>query len=133
VTKEKPSTLFVIPPGTNGCPTTDELRRDFSRTVGSLPEDIEDAIVSVASQMPAPGETHRACADRRMRLMRELFDQLSVAQAIFLGKRLDRGGNSDPIVIALRRVSPDHYQRLRAYLADARRRMALRATSPKET
>jgi hypothetical protein len=121
--------MYTIPPGQNGCPTTDEIRRDAPQNAGTLAADIEAAIVDCATQAPAPGETHHACSVRRENELAEIFDQLTAVEALALGRRLDRDRDDDPIAVAMRRVAPDRWRRLRAYLSDVRRRTSRRTTA----
>src|SRR5680860_508451 len=118
---------YTIPPGQNGCPTSDELRRDElrrddPRDAGTLPETIETAIVAILMCPPGPGETHVAAARNRERALGEVFGHLSAAQNLALARRLDRNRDDDRIAVAFRRFTIERQQRLRAYLADARRR-----------
>jgi hypothetical protein len=119
------SDLNTIPAGRNGCPTTDEARRDAREIDAPLPLNFEDAIVAILSIEPRPNETHLISAARRELSLRDLFGHLSVLQARALARRLDADRDDDRLATAFRRFTHDRKQRLRAYLADTPRRAAL--------
>jgi hypothetical protein len=116
---------YPIPPSRNGCPTTDEVRRDARRAAAELSPDVELAITTVCMRPGAPQETHLAAAARREKDLRSIFDRLSAAEALSLTQRLDRNRENDPLAVAFRRFTVDRRQRLRTYLADTRRRLAV--------
>lgn len=115
----------VKPPrGGNMCPTSDEARAQAQRYAVEVPADIEAAIVAVLVRPPAPGESHRSAGDQRELALRELVGQLSAAQSLALERRLDMDRDTDPLAVAFRRLLGARRVRLRAFLADCRRRLA---------
>lgn len=126
------SESYAIPSGQNGCPTTDEVRRDAPRDIGQLPPAIEESIVGVLTCPPAPNETHLVSAQRREHALRQILGCLSVTQAMTLGRRLDADRDTDRVAVALRRFTAERRQRIRTFLADARRRAALAHSNSKE-
>ena len=117
--------IHAIPSGRNGCPTTDEARRDAREIDAPLPLNFEDAIVAILSIVPRSDETHLISASRRELSLRDLFGHLSIVQAQSLTRRLDADRDDDRLAVAFRRFTPERKQRLRAYLADTPRRAAL--------
>lgn len=122
---------FAIPASRNSCPTTDQVRRETARSVAPIPVEMETAIVASLTRAPSPGESYRGAAEQREHELRGLFSQLSATQALALARRLDIDGDADGVAVAFRRMTSDRRRRLRAYLADAARRIALSgATCP---
>lgn len=115
---------FAIPAGRNGCPTSDQVRRDAQPAM-ALPAESEAAIVATLTRPLAPDETYSSSGENRERALREIFDRLSAAQALTLSRRLVLDRDTDGVSLALRRLTVARRQRLLAYLADTRRRLAL--------
>lgn len=121
-----PETLG-FPPSRNNCPTTDQVRRDMPRNLGALTEDTEAVMIELLTRarMRGDDESHYRAAQHREQLLRDLFDQLSATQALTLARRLDADSDGDRVAVAFRRLTIERRRRLRAYLGDARRRLAI--------
>lgn len=119
--------ILGFPPSRNNCPTTDHVRRDTPRNIGALTEDLEAAMIACLMRPRLADESHLDAAVQRELLLRELFDQLSATQVLTLARRLDADSDSDRVAVAFRRLSIERRRRLRAYLGDARRRIAISA------
>jgi len=85
---------------------------------------IEAAILQALPRPLAPGEGHQIGNANRERELLELFANLDVMQSHHLGRRLDLDRPSDALAQAFRRMTIDRRGRLRAFIADARRRQA---------
>lgn len=115
-----------FPPSRNNCPTTDQVRRDMPRNLGALTEDTEAAMIELLTRPRlADDESHYRAAQYREQLLRDLFDQLSAMQALTLARRLDADSDGDRVAVAFRRLTIERRRHLRAYLGDARRRLAI--------
>jgi len=94
------------------------------------PETLEPAmeaeILRTLTRPVAAGETDRVGNARREHDLGTLFSQLDVLQSHHLGRRLDLGRPTDAIAVAFGRLVVERRQRLRAWLADARRRASTR-------
>lgn len=90
----------------------------------SLAPDVEAAIIATLIRPTAPGETSAAGNARREAVLRTLVDGLTALEAFALGKRLDLARSDDALAQAFERIVVDRRVRLRAYLAEARRRAA---------
>jgi hypothetical protein len=103
--------------------TTDQVMN----TAGApqpLPTEIEEEIISALEQPLSPGESHRAGSERRERAVGALLAKLDIVQAYQLGRRLDLDRSDDRVAVVFRRLVIERRQRLRAFLANARRRSA---------
>ncbi len=102
-------------------PTTSEVL-NMTRPPEDLEPALEAAIVGALTRPLAPGESHQAGNANREREVKELFASLDVVQAHHLGRRLDLDRPTDTLAQAVRRMTVERRVRLRAVLADARRR-----------
>jgi len=89
---------------------------------------IEAAIIEAIVRPIEPGEMHRAGNDRKERELLALLDTLTPVQALALRRRLANGRAGDPMVAAFARLIAERRNRVLAFLDDARRRAARRAT-----
>jgi hypothetical protein len=105
-------------------PTSDEARAQAQRHAVEVPTNIEAAIVAVLVRPPLLGESHRSTGDQRELELREIVSQLSAAQSLALERRLDMDRDTDPLAVAFRRLLDVRRVRLRAFLADCRRKLA---------
>ena len=87
---------------------------------------VDREILAVFDSPPELGETIEAQHRRKERLLGELFARLSVIEARALHGRLSNPGNHDPIATRFARLIPERRTRLLVFLADARRREAIR-------
>lgn len=108
-------------------PTTSEV---LARTVAPdrLPPELEHAMLAVLTRPLAAGESHQTGNDHRERELCALIATLDLAQAHHLGRRLDLERATDALAQAFRRMVIDRRQRVRTFVAGARRRQMLRAT-----
>ena len=116
---------FLIPISTNGCPTTDQVRKDARAQRLELPAQIEIEIVAALMRPLAVGETHAVAAEQRERALLAIFFRLTPAEAMALGRRLDFDQANDSLAVAFRRITSDRRRRLRGFLADTRRRLGV--------
>lgn len=107
-----------------GVVTTDDVRAR-TRPPEALPAELEEAIIAVITRPLAAGESHQLGNANRERELCGLLARLDVVQAHHLGRRLDVARANDPLVAAFQRLVLDRRQRVRAFLADARRRVAI--------
>ena len=107
-------------------PTTSEVLHG-SRSPEDLEPAIEAAIVQTLTRPLAPGEGHQMGNANRERELLELLANLDVIESHHLGRRLDLDRPSDPLAQAFRRLTVDRRGRLRAFIADARRRQMRRS------
>ncbi|MBA3394317.1 MAG: hypothetical protein H0T89_16850 [Deltaproteobacteria bacterium] len=91
---------------------------------GPDPE-LEAAIIETLRRPISPGQGHQLGNAARERELCELFAKLDVVQAHHLGRRLDQDRSDDVLAQAFRRLVIERRQRLRAFLADARRRQVM--------
>ncbi|MBL0215746.1 MAG: hypothetical protein IPQ07_17935 [Myxococcales bacterium] len=110
--------------GHEGALTTSAVLRQ-TRAPQDLPLTTEAAILTALTRPIDPGEGHREGNARRERELAALFSQLELVQAFDLGRRFDLARADDRLAQAFARLVVDRRQRLRAFLADARRRQAL--------
>lgn len=82
-------------------------------------------MIAVLTRPRSPDESHLVAAEHREQRLHDLFGQLSVAQALTLSRRLDADRDGDGVALAFRRLTVERRRRLRAYLADMRRRIAI--------
>lgn len=116
---------YTIPPGRNGCPSSDELRRDAPKVNDRLPPFFEDAIVRVLLLAPRSGETQIESCVCKENALGFIFEHLSVVQSRALLKRLVADRDDDRVAVAFRRFVPERKQRLCSFLFNAPRRAAL--------
>jgi hypothetical protein len=119
-----PTTSYAIPASRNGCPTTDEVRRDTTRAIGVLPDEVEASLLATLTRPRGTDQTCLAAMGQREHELRDLFGQLTAVQALGLGRRLDVNRDDDRLAVAFRRFTVERRRRLREYLADTRRRLA---------
>jgi hypothetical protein len=124
-TLEASSPIWEPPDVDPSVPTT-TLAIHQTRDAGALPEALEAALVAVLTSPRGEGESHAAAGERKERELTELLDPIEPAIAFHVGRRLDVARAGDPLVAAFARLSPDRRARVRAYVADTRRRVALR-------
>jgi hypothetical protein len=98
-----------------------------SRVEIVIPADIEASIIATLTRGLRAGETHQSGNANREAELRDLFDTLDPLQAREVVRRLDVNRSDDPLARAFGRLMIERRSRLRAFLADARRRQALRA------
>jgi hypothetical protein len=99
-----------------------------------LPVTVVTAIMETILRPLRPDESHLSGNANREQELRALFASLDVPHARALQKRLDIDRADDPLARAFSRLVADRRARLRAFLADARRREALaQSISPPTT
>lgn len=72
-------------------------------------------------------ENHQTGNSARETEVRALLTTITPAQSLQLGRRIDACVAGDPLIGALSRWTADRRSRLRAFVADHRRRVAVRA------
>lgn len=92
-----------------------------------IPALIEASIIATLTRALRPDETHQTGNANREAELRDLFDTLDPLQAREVLRRLDVNRSDDPLARAFGRLVIERRSRLRAFLADARRRQVLRA------
>lgn len=110
-----------VPAMPSAIPTTSEVLHE-TRPPEDLEPAMEAAILGALTRPLAPGEGHQLGNANRERELRELFASLDALQSHHLGRRLDLDRPSDALAQAFRRLIVDRRARLRAFIADARRR-----------
>lgn len=106
--------------------TTDSVRQVLAAQSLQLPASVLAAIEQVVHTPPCRAESHAAAALHKELALRAVFADLDAVTSSTLVRRLDRDDPGDPVVRNLRRLLPERRARLRAFLADCRRRTALR-------
>ncbi len=96
-----------------------------NRPPASLEPALEAAILTSLTRPIASGETSAAGNARREAELRALFAKLHAAQSVGLGRRIDIERADDTLAQAFKRLVVERRVRLRAYIADARRRSAM--------
>ncbi len=86
----------------------------------------EDVMIAAIERPVDPYEGHRAGNERRERELMSLFGALTVGQAGELRRRLTSQRPGDALAASFQRLVVERRGRLLAFLADARRREALR-------
>ncbi len=114
-----------VPSEPSAIPTTSEVLHE-TRPPEDLEPAMEDAILGALTRPLAPGEGHQMGNANRERELRELFASLDALQSHHLGRRLDLDRPSDALAQAFRRLIVERRARLRAFIADARRRQQCR-------
>ena len=107
-----------------GLPTTDEVLNAM-RPPEQLPAELEASIVATLTRALRPDESHHTGNANRERELLAQFASLTPVQAYHLRRRLDLDRNNDALAVAFRRLLITRRQRLRAFLADTRRRMMI--------
>lgn len=92
----------------------------------SAPIPIEGEILGVIVQPLEAGETHRGHNDRKERELLAVLDRLTPIEALTLHRRLISPHPQDPLVQAFGRLVVDRRNRVIAFIADTRRRIARR-------
>lgn len=87
---------------------------------------LETEILATLVAPPCPGERLEVAFRRKEHELKGLFARLSVADARELHRRFTLMLPSDPVASRFRQLIAERRARLRAYLADARRREAMR-------
>jgi hypothetical protein len=87
---------------------------------------LEAEIAAALVATPLPGERISTAFERKEHELAAIFLRLSVADARSLYRRLTIPAATDPIAIKFGQMVIDRRQRLTTFLADARRREALR-------
>lgn len=104
-----------------GVPTTSEVLH-IERQLDQFPPTLEAEIVATLTRPLAPDETHRIGGENRERDLRAIFARLTPLEAHQLRRRLDAERSDDKLVLAFRRVTIERRTRLKALLAEPRRR-----------
>ena len=107
-------------------PTTDEVLHATQAAPTGLAPELEQAIVGVLVRPAQPGETYKSAGDERERELYQLLGQLSEVETYQLRRRLDQNRDGDVLAVAFRRLLQERRTRIRAFLADPRRRLAAR-------
>jgi hypothetical protein len=102
-------------------PTTDEV---LARQPGQLAAEIDAEIIALATRPLLPGESHYTGGDNRERELRLAFAKLTPLEAYQVRRRLDIDRGDDALVSAFRRLAVERRTRLKAFLADPRRRVS---------
>ncbi len=105
-------------------PTTSEVLQR-TRVSPDLPPQLEAELLAVIVRPIGGDETRRDGNAARERELYGLLATLDVTQAFHLGRRLDAMRADDALVRAFSRLIPERRQRLRAFIADTRRRVML--------
>lgn len=87
---------------------------------------IENDILDVLDTRPQPGERIELAFRRKEQELMSLFAQLSAIDALELHRRLKLSLSDDPLATRFARLIVERRARLMSYLADARRREALK-------
>ena len=82
-------------------------------------------MITILTRPLRPGEGHQIGNANREAELRDLFATLDPLQAREVLRRLDVNRSDDALVRAFTRMVVERRSRLRAFLADARRRQAL--------
>ncbi len=98
-----------------------------SRVEILIPADIEASIIATLTRALRADETHQIGNANREAELRNIFETLDPLQAREVLRRLDVNRSDDPLARGFGRLVVERRSRLRAFLADARRRQALRA------
>lgn len=101
--------------------TTDRARSE-TPAPQSLAAAVEAALTSVLTRPLAPGESHVSGNANKERELCARISELAPLHAFDLGRRLDANRDSDPLAVAFRRLTVERRQRVRGFIADARRR-----------
>jgi len=88
-----------------------------------LAREMEAAIIATLTRALRPDESHQIGNDNREREVRAHFASLTRIEAYHLGRRLDLDRDNDALAVAFRRLIVQRRHRLRAFLADPRRRI----------
>ena len=110
-----------VPPLSDAIPTTSEVLHG-TRPPEDLEPAMESAILQALTRPLAPGKGHQIGNANRERELLELFANLDAMQSHHLGRRLDLDRPGDTLAQAFRRMIVERRGRLRAFIADARRR-----------
>lgn len=115
-----------IPRSPGRIPTPSEvLNVQRSERPQNLPSEIETAILATLTRPLTDGEGHQSGNSARERELREIFADLDVWQSYQLARRLDAMRADDALAQAFMRLIPERRHKLRAFLADAKRRQAV--------
>lgn len=90
-----------------------------------IPAQIEAAIIATLTRDLHAGENHQTGNANRERELREIFARLDAVQAREILSRLDVDRSDDALARAFARIVIERRARLRAFLGDTRRRLAL--------
>lgn len=101
-------------------------QQDEERVIAWSTVRLEAEILDTLAAPAAPGERLEIAFRRKEHELRVVFDRLSIADARELHRRLTLMLPTDPIATRFGRLIGDRRARLLAFLADARRREALR-------
>lgn len=93
--------------------------------IATLPTAIEDAILTVLTAGPLPGETTSVAFQRKERELGARFAALTVVQSMDLHDRLSNPDDRDALARQFQRLVAERRARLLTFLADARRREAI--------
>lgn len=104
-------------------PTSSEVLHK-TRTPNELRNDVEAQLTHTLTRPLAPDETHQTGAANRERELMAAIASLDVTQAFHLGRRFEIDRSDDPLAVAFRRFTVERRQRIRVFIADARRRAA---------
>jgi len=90
------------------------------------PVQLENEIIAVFDERPAPGEQLEMAFRRKEQQLAAVFARLNAVDSLALQRRLNLSLSDDPIAERFGRLVVARRTRLLAFLADARRRIALR-------
>lgn len=127
-----------IPLGMKYIPKTQNaLQRELVQALPSerfeqpkQPIELEHEILAIFDARPPDFESVAVTFRRKERALAEIFSRLSAADSLALQRRLDMGLPGDPIAARFGRLVVERRTRLLAFLADARRRIAIDAAKP---
>lgn len=91
------------------------------------PVALEDEILATFDASPQEFESVAVAFQRKEHALAEVFSRLSAVDSLALKRRLDLALPGDPIAARFGRLVVDRRTRLLAFLADARRRIAIHA------
>ncbi|MDB4963022.1 MAG: hypothetical protein JWP01_3021 [Myxococcales bacterium] len=101
------------------------VQRPSGSVARSLTPALETAMIAILMRPLAVGENQMTGNTNRERELGQLFSALEYAHAREILRRLDLDRADDALVAAFKRITIERRARLRAFLADTRRRQAL--------
>lgn len=106
---------------------TSDRRNAPPRSAGAWREvAYEDVLLAILQASPEQNETLAVAFTRKEHELAAMFDRLTVIDAMELHRRLSLNSAGDKLASWFRRLVVERRGRLLSYLADARRREALR-------
>jgi hypothetical protein len=110
-------------------PDEDSLGHEAATGAAWSPVSHEVEIIELLDQAAAPGETLELAFRRKERHLLLAFDAMNVRDSMELHRRLRLSLPDDPIAARFARLIAPRRLRLMSFLADARRREAMRSAA----